>query len=272
MLKKLFSIVAIIFISSCANKENQIPTIRLVSVDGKPSTIQPKTPSFNAKILQKNQNESLPEFDDRKINKIDNQKVVSTKVASKNELKQETTPLEGKKETSQNNQSKIAKNTANKASDLNSQNSKISNEINYDLSQKSDLSQKNNLNLESKNVVQNNVIAEPFQKKLTKNDSETRIMFKNRYVLTPLDQRRVKNNKATSNKGKIFIQTGSFSTITNATKSLNSNKKFYNNGKIEESLDGKVHKVLIGPLKTRQQALKIIEKIKKTGQDAIMLE
>ena len=84
MLKKLFSIVAIILISSCANKENQIPTIRLVSVDGKPSTIQPKTPSFNAKILQKNQNESLPEFD--------NQKVVSTKVVSKNELKQEKTP------------------------------------------------------------------------------------------------------------------------------------------------------------------------------------
>ena len=264
MLKKLFSIVAIILISSCTNKENQIPTIRLVSVDGKPSTIQPKTPSFNAKILQKNQNESLPEFD--------NQKVVSTKVASKNELKQETIPLEGKKETNQNNQSKIAKNTANKASDLNYQNSKMSNEINYDLSQKSDLSQKNSLNLESKNVVQNNVIAEPFQKKLAKNDSETRIMFKNRYVLTPLDQHKVKNNKATSNKGKIFIQTGSFSTITNATKSLNSNKKFFNNGKIEESLDGKVHKVLIGPLKTRQQALKIIEKIKKTGQDAIVLE
>lgn len=267
MLKKLFNIVAIILISSCANKENQIPTIRLVSVDGKPSTIQPKTPSFNAKILQKNQNESLPEFEDDKI-----KKVVSTKVASKNELKQETTPLEGKKETSQNNQSKIAKNTANKASDLNSQNSKINNEINYDLSQKSDLSQKNSLNLESKNVVQNNVIAEPFQKKLTKNDSETRIMFKNRYVLTPLDQHKVKNNKATSDKGKIFIQTGSFSTIAYATKSLNSNKKFFNNGKIEESLDGKVHKVLIGPLKTRQQALKIIEKIKKTGQDAIMLE
>ena len=267
MLKKLFNIVAIILISSCANKENQIPTIRLVSVDGKPSTIQPKTPSFNAKILQKNQNESLPELEDDKI-----KKVASTKVVGKNELKQETTPLEEKKETSQNNQSKIAKNTANKASDLNSQNSKINNEINYDLSQKSDLSQKNSLNLESKNVVQNNVIAEPFQKKLTKNDSETRIMFKNRYVLTPLDQHKVKNNKATSDKGKIFIQTGSFSTIAYATKSLNSNKKFFNNGKIEESLDGKVHKVLIGPLKTRQQALKIIEKIKKTGQDAIMLE
>ena len=267
MLKKLFSIVAIILISSCTNKENQIPTIRLVSVDGKPSTIQPKTPSFNAKILQKNQNESLPEFEDDKI-----KKVVSTKVVGKNELKQEEIPLEGGKETNQNNQSKIAKNTANKASDLNSQNSKISNEINYDLSQKSDLSQKNSLNLESKNVVQNNVIAEPFQKKLAKNDSETRVMFKNRYVLTPLDQHKVKNNKATSNKGKIFIQTGSFSTITNATKSLNSNKKFFNNGKIEESLDGKVHKVLIGPLKTRQQALKIIEKIKKTGQDAIVLE
>jgi cell division protein FtsN len=267
MLKKLFNIVVIILISSCANKENQIPTIRLVSVDGKPSTIQPKTPSFNAKILQKNQNESLPELEDDKI-----KKVASTKVVGKNELKQETTPLEEKKETSQNNQSKIAKNTANKASDLNSQNSKINNEINYDLSQKSDLSQKNSLNLESKNVVQNNVIAEPFQKKLTKNDSETRIMFKNRYVLTPLDQHKVKNNKATSDKGKIFIQTGSFSTIAYATKSLNSNKKFFNNGKIEESLDGKVHKVLIGPLKTRQQALKIIEKIKKTGQDAIMLE
>ncbi len=267
MLKKLFSIVAIILISSCANKENQIPTIRLVSVDGKPSTIQPKTPSFNAKILQKNQNESLPEFEDDKI-----KKVVSTKVVGKNELKQEIIPLEAKKETNQNNQSKIAKNTANKASDLNSQNSKINNEINYDLSQKSDLSQKNSLNLESKNVVQNNVIAEPFQKKLTKNDSETRIMFKNRYVLTPLDQHKVKNNKATSDKGKIFIQTGSFSTIAYATKSLNSNKKFFNNGKIEESSDGKVHKVLIGPLKTRQQALKIIEKIKKTGQDAIMLE
>ena len=77
---------------------------------------------------------------------------------------------------------------------------------------------------------------------------------------------------ATSDKGKIFIQTGSFSTIAYATKSLNSNKKFFNNGKIEESSDGKVHKVLIGPFKTRQQALKIIEKIKKTGQDAILLE
>ena len=95
-------------ISSCTNKENQIPTIRLVSVDGKPSTIQPKTPSFNAKILQKNQNESLPEFEDDKIKKVDNQKVVSTKVVSKNELKQEAIPLEGKKETNQNNQSKQA--------------------------------------------------------------------------------------------------------------------------------------------------------------------
>ena len=270
MLKKLLSIVAIMLISSCANKENQIPTIRLVSVDGKPSTIKPKTPSFNAKILQKNQNESLPEFD--------NQKDVSTKVVSKSELKQEKIPLEGKKETNQNNQSKIAKNTANKTSNLNSQNSKISNEVNYDLSQKSylsqksDLSQKSSLNVESENVAQNNVIAEPFQKKLAKNDSETRVMFKNRYVLNPSAQHRVKNNKATSDKGKIFIQTGSFSTIAYATKSLNSNKKFFNNGKIEESSDGKVHKVLIGPLKTRQQALKIIEKIKKTGQDAIMLE
>ena len=43
-----------------------------------------------------------------KIKKVDNQKVVSTKVVSKNELKQEAIPLEGKKETNQNNQSKQA--------------------------------------------------------------------------------------------------------------------------------------------------------------------
>jgi cell division protein FtsN len=263
MLKKLFSIVAIILISACNNKENQIPTIRLVSIDGKPSNIQPKIPSFNAKVLQKNQNESLSEVEDSKIKNIDNQKVAPVKIVSKKELKQEPILLEGKKETNQNNQ---LKNSTNKANDINSQNSKIINEINYDLSKKS------NLNIENKNLVQNNAIAEPFQNKLAKNDSETRIMFKNRYVLTQLDQNKVKNNKMSNVKGKIFIQTGSFSTIDNAKKSLNSNKKFFSNGKIEESSDGKVHKVLIGPFKTRQQALKIIEKIKKTGQDAIMLE
>lgn len=70
----------------------------------------------------------------------------------------------------------------------------------------------------------------------------------------------------------IFVQTGAFSTMGNAKKSLSAMQKFAK-VQIEESANGdqKIYRVLLGPFSNKAKASQVIAKIKRVGHEAIIV-
>jgi cell division protein FtsN len=70
--------------------------------------------------------------------------------------------------------------------------------------------------------------------------------------------------------GKFYVQIGSFESKDNAQASLLKMKKF-GSGKLE-TIDGDkvIYRALIGPFKDKTSAIQIMQKIKKSGHDAIV--
>ncbi len=69
----------------------------------------------------------------------------------------------------------------------------------------------------------------------------------------------------------LFVQVGAFSNEESAAEVLAKMKKFHK-GHIEV-VDGKVklHRVLLGPFKSKNQALALVKKIKAAGHDAVLM-
>ncbi len=75
-----------------------------------------------------------------------------------------------------------------------------------------------------------------------------------------------------SSVGKgIYVQVGSFSSITNAKNTLEKMQKFHK-GKVEEVEGAQtIYRVLLGPFANKQQARNLMNKIKNSGHDAIIV-
>lgn len=74
-------------------------------------------------------------------------------------------------------------------------------------------------------------------------------------------------------KKGIFVQTGSFSTAENAKHEFAKMQKFHK-GTIEEAEYGekKIYRVLLGPLQNDKKAKALVQKIKASGHDAIVVK
>ncbi len=86
--------------------------------------------------------------------------------------------------------------------------------------------------------------------------------------------KKVKQDKkiVVSKAGKgLFVQVGSFSSITNAKNTLEKMQKFHK-GKIEEVADEQtIYRVLLGPFANKNQARNMVKSIKNSGHDAIIV-
>ena len=72
-------------------------------------------------------------------------------------------------------------------------------------------------------------------------------------------------------KKGIFVQVGSFSSLSNANNALSAMEKFHK-GMIE-TVEGEktIYRTLLGPFSNKQQAVEMVKKIKSSGHDAIVV-
>jgi len=79
-------------------------------------------------------------------------------------------------------------------------------------------------------------------------------------------------NSANGLKG-IYVQTGAFSSMENATKDVESVGKFAKS-QIEESTlgDKKIYRVLLGSFSTKAEAAKVIKKLKAANHDSVIVK
>lgn len=83
----------------------------------------------------------------------------------------------------------------------------------------------------------------------------------------------VNNSVEASSLSGIYVQTGAFSTMENATKDVESVTKFAKS-QIEESASGerKIYRVLLGPFPNKTDAAKVIKKLKAANHDAVIVK
>ncbi len=101
------------------------------------------------------------------------------------------------------------------------------------------------------------------------------------YTLTKNEPTQILNESPKSEGGSskkqkgIFVQTGSFTVMSHAKKSLATTKKYAakNNTKIEEGVSGDktVYRVLIGPFTSKAQAQAMVSKLHNAKQQAIIV-
>ena len=279
-----FSLFLILPISviSCGSKD-EVVKIRLIDANGKVKRAKIKVPIFNKKILEQINAESkervksgdfskaqeveqLPKIDninsDNKINKLNKDTAVDfVKSSSENIdnifMAKKQQPDFGNIESGdlflplKNNKNKIRKI---QPSSTNNQEIAIEEQEPIDLKHSS---------------------FQSLQKDKLSSTYDTENNLKTEYKRKNLDLKAGNNkfNFSNSDKEKKRVQVGVFNNMTNAKKTLLQNKKF-GNAKIIVTKNGKnnIYKVIIGPFKNNANAVKIAEKIKNNGGEAVLVK
>lgn len=240
-MKKFSSQVFIFFLTlfcvSCANKDGQESRIRIVDLEGKAHKVVMRTPSLNVQALE--MQGRAPQ------NHFTAQNEVPTPVAQKpinsadygvvasNEMQKTLQPNSPESQAPTNQQ---ANPTA--TNQKNSANSEPIKSVEYDL---------------SKNQPEELAPAVGSKKLfLVKNSS--------------------KKNAAKGSVGKgLFVQVGSFSSLSSAKQTLAEMQKFHS-GKVE-TIEGEkaFYRTLLGPFSSKKKALQVIAKIKNSGHEAVLM-
>jgi len=243
---KICIIFSVVFFASCAAKEEQQTKIRIVDLQGKPRSVITKTPEFNNQALaaqdaaaqgsQNNMVQNLPpqNSDFGAVQSQDLQRTVQNpSVAPTYSLVKDG----GKKSSNVDDSMTAAGAPAEQA-------------IEYDLSES--------------------------EKTVPEKKSPSKKSGKKMKLVSGQEKSSISSTTATAKNTiktqGIFVQVGSFASAENADKSLAAMSKFHK-GKIEtsESGDKEIHRVLLGPFSTKQKASIVVNKIKSSGHDAIIV-
>lgn len=254
---------------SCSKNKGDDQPFRIVGLNGESRQVQTRMPELNARILESQSHQTsssspmMEQAPQQMMEQAPQQMAMQQPqtVAAPNS---ETVAEDALKATMQADQGKPVYNlTSNEAVDAKKtentpQDEMVSvgavndkeQEIEYDLSEDAK-SDKQSAKKEKHKVEKASV---------AKEDGEVKVAI-------------TKEKKGSGKGGKIFVQTGSFSTVDNAKHEFSKMQKFHK-GKIEEAeYEGKtVYRVLLGPLSNDKRAKGLVRKIKASGHDAIVVK
>jgi len=256
-MKKIFGINFIIFLSlffvSCAAKDEQQTTIRIVDLQGKAHPVVTKTPDLNVQAL------------------ASQGRIQEERGTFRNAGNQATNP-------SVNNQQNLAQNSAPVNQDFGAASSEaIKNTLQspsqpqYKLTEQKPESANNESIVAAGAVKEKEPQEENVEYDLT--DSPKAAKEKTSHVKAKHTKKPVAKIAAakTSSGKKFFVQVGSFSSISNANQTLTAMQKFHA-GKVE-TVDGEktIYRVLIGPFPSKASANEMVKTITGSGHEAILV-
>lgn len=258
---KIFLLLLSIFIVSCAKKDEGAPAFRIVGLNGEQRQLQTRMPELNARIIQ-SQGGSTSTTEAYSSQMSSQQMAAGQQYEVASIPDSQTNALQN---TLQSEQGKpvynVAKNEAEQAAGIKD---KVSDsvtsvgateqeqEIEYDLSEPEKPTKS----------------SKKMRLKVGKSSSNSETKVAHEEVSTAKEE----VAKNTNLKGR-FVQTGSFSDQENAKHQLAKMKKF-STGSIEEGKSGDktVYRVLLGPFASDKKAKDMVNKIKASGHDAIIVK
>lgn len=260
---KTYSLFLLIILFSCSLGSNKHANIRVVDLQGKAKKINTRVPELNVQAIAAQE----------AARKIGNNGVVPKSdfgAVSANNIQQTIQPSFSKNTT--NNSKKQPLQTV--QTDINNSNQITQNQIIEKTPPSNSQGSEPNSNIvqeESEKPVKEYDLAE------VKEEKQPEVVDANaiREVLKPSQEvsSKITYLKASNDNpaaGKFYVQIGSFESKDNAQASLLKMKKF-GSGKLE-TIDGDkvIYRALIGPFKDKTSAIQIMQKIKKSGHDAIV--
>ncbi len=269
LFKALILIIGLFLVSCTKSSEKKI---RLVDMQGKAHDVKTRVPELNVGLLksQNVQNSQSQSFSSGNLysNPIPNQENYGAQTnpsAQQSLNKYETADyaeasaniIEQTLQAPQNSNSKVV------TSDTNFKNNDSSVKANVDNGPKilATIGQK-----------QESDVAEYSLNESAKKDevSNSKIKKSQKKIFTSAKKGKI-SKKAVSSSG-FFVQVGAFSNSANAETSLSEMQKF-SDGKIEEAdlNDKKLYRVLLGPISSKSKALQLMNEIKNSGHDAVIV-
>ena len=274
-----FLTILVIFVVFSCNK-NQSSQLRFVNLAGKSKPIKFRVPEENAQILgNAKQNTLQSNKNDATLDKSLNQNLAQNSVQNISPtnqvlvenvnpaLKPQNIPqntLDSNQSSSantnvqySNNQQQSVKNIAdqkydfaeNVANSLSPKPASVNNQV-----PEEEMIIKGNYTNETKNIKQKEKISDKSKKNLQKSQEKQPLAIKN------------------YNEKKFYLQIASFSNQENAVD-FSQKSKHKNIEVIEANLGGKtVFRAVVGPYQTRLMASKEMQKIKKSGQEAVIIK
>jgi septal ring-binding cell division protein DamX len=275
---QFLTIIAIFVVFSC--NKNQSSQLRFVNLAGKSKPIKFRVPEENAQILgNAKQNTLQSNKNNANLDKSLNQNLAQNSVQNISPtnqalvenanpaLKPENTPqnkLDSNQSSSANtnvqysdNQQQSVKNIAeqkydfaeNVASSLSPKPASVNNQV-----PEEEMIIKGNYTNETKNIKEKEKISDKFKKNLQKSQEKQPLAIKN------------------YNEKKFYLQLASFNNQENAVD-FSQKSKHKNIEVIEANLGDKtVYRAVVGPYQTRLMASKEMQKIKKSGQEAVIIK
>ncbi len=274
-----FLTILVIFVVFSCNK-NQSSQLRFVNLAGKSNPIKFRVPEENAQILgNAKQNTLQSNKNDATLDKSLNQNLAQNSVQNISptnqvlvenanpSLKPQNIPqntLDSNQSSSantnvqySNNQQQSVKNIAdqkydfaeNVANSLSPKPASVNNKV-----PEEEMIIKGNYTNETKNIKEKEKISDKSKKNLQKSQEKQPLAIKN------------------YNEKKFYLQIASFSNQENAVD-FSQKSKHKNIEVIEANLGGKtVFRAVVGPYQTRLMASKEMQKIKKSGQEAVIIK
>ncbi len=269
LFKALILIIGLFLVSCTKSSEKKI---RLVDMQGKAHDVKTRVPELNVGLLksQNVQNSQSQSFSSGNLysNPIPNQENYGAqtnpsaqqslnKYANADYAEASANIIEQTLQAPQNSNSKVV------TSDTNFKNNDSSVKANVDNGPKilATIGQK-----------QESDVAEYSLNESAKKDeaSNSKIKKSQKKIFTSAKKGKI-SKKAVSSSG-FFVQVGAFSNSANAETSLSEMQKF-SDGKIEEAdlNDKKLYRVLLGPISSKSKALQLMNEIKNSGHDAVIV-
>ncbi|MBM5783121.1 MAG: SPOR domain-containing protein [Pelagibacterales bacterium] len=283
MAKHLFKVLTIIIsfsLISCAKSSEK--KIRLVDMQGKAHNVKTRVPELNAGLLQSQnaQNSQAPSFSSSNLNSNSTHNQESyvpqsnpgaqqslNKYANADYAEASANIIEQTLQAPYNPNNKIVANDTNSKTNENAVKNNLDNgpKILATIGQKQDSEvAEYSLNESTKKDELINLESKKSQAK----KSQSKKSQEKTFVVT----KKVKNSKKAVSSSGFFVQVGAFSNSANAQTSLSEMQKF-SDGKIEEAdlNDKKLYRVLLGPVSSKSKALQLMNEIKSSGHDAVIV-
>jgi cell division protein FtsN len=252
----LLSKIIIIFLAfgffSCTKNKKEAVKIRVVDLQGQPGSVQIKTPDLNVDALRQQGKTNLQY--------VDSNKVVEPNNYQKNNLNNNYNATQAPDlglPQPENSFTKIIEQKSDKKENV-ADDKNANNKVVYLLNSKDS---KDSKDKENKNIFGSQNADQSIEIDLSKEEPALEVNKPKKPI-----------TKVTNGK-KYFVQVGSFTEEKNATNSLAYMKKFHQGviqqGNVNNSI---THRVLLGPFVNRVSAQKLLNKVKKSGHNAILVK
>lgn len=268
-----------LFVFSCSkNKETKL---RIVDLQGKPHNIKTRTPELNAQFLQSQamqQNQAFTTDSANSTNYMmpDNANAAVANVNNYSQNQANVAQPQNKyanadyDEASKNVVEKTLQTPVNSSSV--NQNSVSPNQANSNAIIAANTPQNIAQNGEAKILATIGQKQESEVEEVSLNESPKTENLAKKSAIKKSAKLAKKSSKKVANAG-YFVQVGAFSSEFNAENSLAEMKKF-SDGKVEEAEAGdkKIYRALLGPFSDKNKALNLMNEIKNSGHDAVIVK